>query len=238
MADGLPQATSTDLQSAHRRDRHKALEDPDAIVVDPTHWLIDANREDAAACQRRQIPRSESSQLARDSALAQRPETRERLAGKRVLMYCTGGIRCERASALLSELSSSCANGVCPAQATQDAVASSGPQRDCDGPRRRRALFTYFSGRRLLGRCELLFDRRFEQRPLKRQAPLGPALYVVSPATCTGVGSSARWPPARCRCSRASPAARRRRPTSSRRRPSAAYVETTSRARGASRSPR
>ena len=30
-----------------------------------------------------------------------RPETRARLKGKQVLMYCTGGIRCERASALL-----------------------------------------------------------------------------------------------------------------------------------------
>ena len=30
-----------------------------------------------------------------------RPETKEKLRGKQVLMYCTGGVRCERASALL-----------------------------------------------------------------------------------------------------------------------------------------
>jgi len=30
-----------------------------------------------------------------------KPETREKLKGKQVLMYCTGGVRCERASALL-----------------------------------------------------------------------------------------------------------------------------------------
>jgi predicted sulfurtransferase len=30
-----------------------------------------------------------------------KPETREQMKGKQVLMYCTGGIRCERASALL-----------------------------------------------------------------------------------------------------------------------------------------
>ena len=30
-----------------------------------------------------------------------KPETREQLKGKQVLMYCTGGVRCERASALL-----------------------------------------------------------------------------------------------------------------------------------------
>jgi len=32
-----------------------------------------------------------------------RPETREKLRGKQVLMYCTGGVRCERASALLRQ---------------------------------------------------------------------------------------------------------------------------------------
>jgi len=32
------------------------------------------------------------------------PETQEKLNGKRVMMYCTGGIRCERATALLNQL--------------------------------------------------------------------------------------------------------------------------------------
>lgn len=32
-----------------------------------------------------------------------KPETKEKLAGKQVLMYCTGGVRCERASALLRQ---------------------------------------------------------------------------------------------------------------------------------------
>ena len=32
------------------------------------------------------------------------PETKKRLEGKRVMMYCTGGIRCERASALISQM--------------------------------------------------------------------------------------------------------------------------------------
>ena len=99
------------------------------------------------------------------------PETRERLAGKRVLMYCTGGIRCERASALLSELSSSCENGVCPAQATQDAVASASPKEIVmvrGGVER--YLRTFPDGGYWAG-ANYLFDRRFEQRPLKRQDP-------------------------------------------------------------------
>lgn len=32
------------------------------------------------------------------------PETKEKLKGKKVMMYCTGGIRCERATALLSQM--------------------------------------------------------------------------------------------------------------------------------------
>ena len=32
------------------------------------------------------------------------PQTQEKLNGKKVLMYCTGGIRCERASALLNQM--------------------------------------------------------------------------------------------------------------------------------------
>ena len=32
------------------------------------------------------------------------PETQAKLQGKKVLMYCTGGIRCERASALLDSM--------------------------------------------------------------------------------------------------------------------------------------
>jgi hypothetical protein len=39
--------------------------------------------------------------LLRFPAYLDRPETREEMKGKQVLMYCTGGIRCERASALL-----------------------------------------------------------------------------------------------------------------------------------------
>ena len=109
------------------------------------------------------------------------PETRERLAGKRVLMYCTGGIRCERASALLSELSSSCANGACPAQATQDAIASAGPKEIVmvrGGVER--YLRTFPDGGYWAG-ANYLFDRRFEQRPLKRQAPLGSCALCGTP---------------------------------------------------------
>mmetsp|Transcript_32859 Transcript_32859/g.72109 ORF Transcript_32859/g.72109 Transcript_32859/m.72109 type:complete len:629 (-) Transcript_32859:14-1900(-) len=41
-----------------------------------------------------------------------KPETKEKLAGKRVMMFCTGGIRCERASAYLKKQMGDKVNGV------------------------------------------------------------------------------------------------------------------------------
>jgi len=41
-----------------------------------------------------------------------KPETKEKLQGKNVLMYCTGGVRCERASAYLRKQMASQVNGV------------------------------------------------------------------------------------------------------------------------------
>ena len=38
------------------------------------------------------------------------PDTQKKLNGKRVMMYCTGGIRCERASALLGEVQAAVPN--------------------------------------------------------------------------------------------------------------------------------
>ena len=85
---------------------HKALEDPDAIVVDVRNQYeteIGRMRPPANGAKFLDPKVRNSHEIPR---WLNAPETRERLAGKRVLMYCTGGIRCERASALLSELSS------------------------------------------------------------------------------------------------------------------------------------
>merc|ERR1719356_1251467 len=40
------------------------------------------------------------------------PKTKEKLEGKKVLMFCTGGIRCEKASAYLNSQMGSDVNGV------------------------------------------------------------------------------------------------------------------------------
>ena len=87
------------------------------------------------------------------------PQTQTELTGKNIMMYCTGGIRCERASALLGQL----------AEATPDfdpkkvVMLRGGIER---------YMKTYPEGGFWKGK-NFLFDRRFEQVPeLKTQEAL------------------------------------------------------------------
>ena len=84
---------------------HEAMKDPEAVIIDVRnayesaigHFkppesgakLIDPNMRNSI-----EFPKWLNSQ-----------ETKKKLAGKKVLMYCTGGIRCERATALLNQMS-------------------------------------------------------------------------------------------------------------------------------------
>mmetsp|Transcript_60610 Transcript_60610/g.83183 ORF Transcript_60610/g.83183 Transcript_60610/m.83183 type:complete len:493 (-) Transcript_60610:81-1559(-) len=85
------------------------------------------------------------------------PETQKELNGKRVMMYCTGGIRCERASALLN------------------AVTETTPGFSIDGPPRQlrggveRYMKTFPSGGLWKGK-NYTFDRRMVQVPEKKPA--------------------------------------------------------------------
>ena len=182
LGQAQPQLATSKATHRDAIEYHKALEDPDAIVVVDVRREINrckrARAESRAARRMRppangaNVSRPEGPQLgARDpGAGSTRRETRA-ARGARVLMYCTGGIRCERASALLSELSSSC-EMACPSASDAGRRRCSGPQRDCDGARRahERYLRTFPDGGYWAG-ANYLFDRRFEQRPLKRQAP-------------------------------------------------------------------
>jgi predicted sulfurtransferase len=87
------------------------------------------------------------------------PETREKLKGKKVMMYCTGGIRCERASALLDQM-----------EKTSQDIETQGIFMVRGGIER--YLKTYPTGGHWKG-FNYLFDRRFEQQPeLKTQDDL------------------------------------------------------------------
>ncbi len=78
-------------------------------------------------------------------------ETKEQLNGKKVLMYCTGGIRCERATALLNQIST-----------VSDDIKPKGVYH-CRGGIER-YVKTFPSGGFWKGK-NYLFDRRMEQTP-------------------------------------------------------------------------
>jgi predicted sulfurtransferase len=80
------------------------------------------------------------------------PETKQMLDGKRVMMYCTGGIRCERASALLTQMSQAAPDEVKPAEIV---MVRGGIER---------YLKTYPEGGHWKGK-NFLFDRRLDQQP-------------------------------------------------------------------------
>jgi len=85
-----PSNTGTYLNAS---DFNKAIEDPDTIVVDMrNHYESEVGRFDSAFCPDADTFREEL------------PLVLEHLKGqenKKVIMYCTGGIRCEKASAYL-----------------------------------------------------------------------------------------------------------------------------------------
>mmetsp|Transcript_25839 Transcript_25839/g.39700 ORF Transcript_25839/g.39700 Transcript_25839/m.39700 type:complete len:559 (-) Transcript_25839:169-1845(-) len=110
------------------------------------------------------------------------PRTQEKLNGKKVLMYCTGGIRCERATALLNQMSTVNPNlkpkGVYELRGGIERYIKSYPNGG------------YWNGK------NYLFDRRMEQMPLngemvssgdiekEQDQNLGPRIATTPHAKC------------------------------------------------------
>ena len=84
------------------------------------------------------------------------PETQDRIRGKSVMMYCTGGIRCERASALVDAMKEQ----IAPKEIL---MVRGGIER---------YLRTFPEGGFWKG-ANYLFDRRFEQKPAAAAAASG-----------------------------------------------------------------
>ena len=89
------------------------------------------------------------------------PETKEKLNGKTVMMYCTGGIRCERATALLNQMTE--AEEEDGSFQTKDVVMARGGIE--------RYLKTFPEGGYWKGK-NYLFDKRMEQVPLLKNNDL------------------------------------------------------------------
>ena len=83
---------------------HEMLKDKDSVVIDVrNHYEVDIGRieppEGGATFLNPEMRNSREF-----PKWLNLPETKKQLEGKRVMMYCTGGIRCERASALISQM--------------------------------------------------------------------------------------------------------------------------------------
>ena len=84
---------------------HKAMQDPDTVVID----VRNAYESAIGAFQPPEGGAKLIDPKMRNSIEFPKwlnsKETQKQLTGKKVLMYCTGGIRCERATALLNQMS-------------------------------------------------------------------------------------------------------------------------------------
>ena len=99
-----PSLLSSSARHVEAHQYHRLMEDPEAVVID----VRNAYETDIG----RMVPPEGGATLLDPKMRNSREfpkwlhstEAKEQLAGKKVLMYCTGGIRCERASALLSQM--------------------------------------------------------------------------------------------------------------------------------------
>mmetsp|Transcript_23750 Transcript_23750/g.77230 ORF Transcript_23750/g.77230 Transcript_23750/m.77230 type:complete len:545 (+) Transcript_23750:3-1637(+) len=149
--DKAPPLASSSAKHVEATEYHKLMEDPDAVIVDVRNAYESAighfkppsgGAELIDPCMRNshEFPKWLNA-----------PETQAKLNGKKVLMYCTGGIRCERATALLDQIETSN-----PDFQTQGVTMVRGGIE--------RYLKTFPEGGHWMGK-NYLFDRRFEQVP-------------------------------------------------------------------------
>jgi predicted sulfurtransferase len=81
------------------KDYHQKLAESDTVVIDVrNHYEAAIGHFDAPGAKMLDPKMRKSTEF---PIWLDKPETKEKLRGKQVLMYCTGGVRCERASALL-----------------------------------------------------------------------------------------------------------------------------------------
>ncbi|CAE7637334.1 STR6 [Symbiodinium sp. CCMP2456] len=109
VAYGLPVSSAPSLKS--NETKHIEADDYHKMMSEPNTVIIDVRNRYETEIGHFQPPRGgaefvdpkvrNSHELPKWLGL---PETQDMLKGKKVMMYCTGGIRCERFSALMSQL--------------------------------------------------------------------------------------------------------------------------------------
>ncbi|CAB9502980.1 UPF0176 protein [Seminavis robusta] len=96
----------THFQGTHleANEYHEALQDPDAVVVDVRNFYETALGAFNPPPGGAKLVDPKLRNSIEFSRWLVDPDTQKELNGKKVLMYCTGGIRCERATALLNQM--------------------------------------------------------------------------------------------------------------------------------------
>mmetsp|Transcript_10690 Transcript_10690/g.23576 ORF Transcript_10690/g.23576 Transcript_10690/m.23576 type:complete len:569 (-) Transcript_10690:106-1812(-) len=146
-----PSLSKNAAENLEADEYHKMMADPDAVIIDVRNVY-------ESAIGHFQPPEGGAELIippVRHSFEFPRwfnaPETKEKLQGKKVMMYCTGGIRCERATALMDQI-----------EKNTDEFETQGIYH-CRGGIER-YMKTFPKGGFWKGR-NYLFDRRLEQVP-------------------------------------------------------------------------
>ena len=175
---GLPSEVTPQLKTSHARhveadEYHQLMTDPDAVIIDVRNAYESAigHFQPPAGGAKLIDPKMRNS--IEFAPWVNAPETQAQLHGKKVLMYCTGGIRCERASALLDALARTSAGKFQP---TDTVMVRGGIER---------YMKTFPAGGYWKGK-NYLFDRRREQVTFHRPA----MTFHGLPPTCYGLP----WP--------------------------------------------
>lgn len=91
-------------QHVEATEYHKMMCNPDAVIIDVRNAYESAIGHFQPPAGGAQLIDPKMRNSSDFPKWLNAPETQEKLAGKEVLMYCTGGIRCERATALLNQM--------------------------------------------------------------------------------------------------------------------------------------
>jgi len=143
--------TQSSAQHVEATEFHTMLEEPNAVVIDVRNHYESAIGAFAPPEGGAELIDPKMRNSHEFPKWLNDEKTREKLNGKKVMMYCTGGIRCERATALLDHL-----------EKKYDDFSTDGIVMVRGGIERYVRTFPeggYWSGK------NYLFDRRFEQAP-------------------------------------------------------------------------
>ena len=147
-----PSLTTSKARHADADEYHKLMANPDAVIVDVRNAYESAIGHFQPPQGGAKLIDPKMRNSIEFAPWINAPETQALLHGKQVLMYCTGGIRCERASALLDALARTSGGAFQPKETV---MVRGGIER---------YMKTFPNGGYWRGK-NYLFDRRREQVP-------------------------------------------------------------------------